>query len=407
MKIVLKILAGITALSLLFLVIFVSPKIVHATGFSYYRSITIDHTKVGTVNNTDQPSFPVEVSLSDATLSYASGHVKNANGYDIYFYSDSGLTTRLPAEREKYTDSGGIGTYIGWVQVPTVSHSTNTVIYIAYGNSGISSDPNSDATYGATKVWDTNYKAVYHLPNGSSLTINDSTSGGLGSGTSDGAGATAGQIDGGASFGAATGISLGNTSVHFNPLTVEAWVNPSSFPSQTTIVSKGYNGNTEWSLDGETGGHIVWSVYNGSSIGVTSAGTIPTSSWSHIVGVYDGTKWYLYINGTADGNSPVTGIGPISTNQEYEIGAVAVNGSLAQQPWFGSIDEVRISNSVRSADWVKTEYNNQLTPGNIGSPGFYTVGSETTTVASPTRIMMLFQGYKIKFLNGRIVIKQH
>jgi hypothetical protein len=37
----------------------------------------------------------------------------------------------------------------------------------------------------------------------------------------------------------------------------------------------------------------------------------------------------------------------------------------------GYIDEVRLSTTIRSADWIKTEYNNQKNPNS-----FYAVGSE-------------------------------
>jgi len=37
----------------------------------------------------------------------------------------------------------------------------------------------------------------------------------------------------------------------------------------------------------------------------------------------------------------------------------------------GLIDEVRVSNIARSADWIATEYNNQYTPS-----AFYSFGSE-------------------------------
>ena len=80
--------------------------------FSYKASITIDHTKVP---NTDQSGFPVLVSGTydgtgsepDLRSAGNGGNVQNANGYDIYFYSDSALTTRLPAERVVYNASSG------------------------------------------------------------------------------------------------------------------------------------------------------------------------------------------------------------------------------------------------------------------------------------------------------------
>jgi hypothetical protein len=41
--------------------------------------------------------------------------------------------------------------------------------------------------------------------------------------------------------------------------------------------------------------------------------------------------------------------------------------------YIGAIDEVHISNVALSNDWIKTEYNNQNSPGT-----FYTIGSQTS-----------------------------
>lgn len=105
-------------------------------GCLYRRAITIDHTKVP---NTDQANFPVLIS---ATYSYLAttangGNVTNTNGYDILFTSDADGLNPIPFERETYNPSTGAINY--WVQVPTVSHTTDTVIYMFYGNSSISS----------------------------------------------------------------------------------------------------------------------------------------------------------------------------------------------------------------------------------------------------------------------------
>jgi hypothetical protein len=41
----------------------------------------------------------------------------------------------------------------------------------------------------------------------------------------------------------------------------------------------------------------------------------------------------------------------------------------------GTLDEIRISNTARSADWLKTEYNNQSSPST-----FYSFGTETSGI---------------------------
>ena len=48
--------------------------------------------------------------------------------------------------------------------------------------------------------------------------------------------------------------------------------------------------------------------------------------------------------------------------------------SESAYPLYGKIDEARISYTARSADWIKTEYNNQN-----ATSTFYSLGSETST----------------------------
>src|SRR5579863_5480680 len=120
-------------LILLFLII---PIIIKAcpNGFSACETITFDHTKVGTVNNTDQTNFP---SLINGTYSFLKtvangGSVTNASGFDVEFTSDAGCTTKLNWEVEQ-APGASTGTATYWVNIPLLSHITNTVIYWCIG----------------------------------------------------------------------------------------------------------------------------------------------------------------------------------------------------------------------------------------------------------------------------------
>src|SRR5271169_789990 len=142
-----------------------------SNGYSYSRPITIDHTKVP---HTDQANFPVLISGTYPYLASTSngGNVTSANGYDILFTADAGGTTPLAFEQESYSPSTGAVTY--WVKVPTLSHTSDTVIYLFYGNASVSSDPSNK-----TGVWDSNYQGVWHLEdNAANHTVQDSTSNG-------------------------------------------------------------------------------------------------------------------------------------------------------------------------------------------------------------------------------------
>ncbi|MDO8716166.1 MAG: DUF2341 domain-containing protein, partial [Dehalococcoidales bacterium] len=124
-----------------------NPGNVQLPAWNYRKSITIDHTKVS-ANLTD---FPVLVSLaSDADL--ASDAMDNGN--DILFTSSDG-TTELNHEIEQF--DGNTGKLVAWVKVPSLSSSSDTIIYLHYGN------PYSPNQQNPTGVWDSNYKAVWHF----------------------------------------------------------------------------------------------------------------------------------------------------------------------------------------------------------------------------------------------------
>jgi hypothetical protein len=368
--------------------------------FNYSRSITIDHTKVGTVNNTDQTNFPVLVSLNNAALKDVAhgGKVQSANGYDIYFYSDSAFTTRIPAEIEKYDATNGI--LNAWVKVGTVSHTIDTTIYMAYGNAGISTDPNLDDTYGKTSVWDSNYKGVWHLPNGTSLSLGDSTSNALNL-TNNGSYVTAvaGQIDGGANspgtYSYATKASPGFTYTTGDTITIEAWikrvyVNASTYyPALALSKSGGSTTVRNFELDfngggvGETTSNSITVHYR------NSADTAWTAFW-HTTADTDTTAWHHYAVTLTFGTGSTIAIykdGVALTTASQNGNATPITAGVdtlyllsadASEFLGGSADEVRLSKGIaRSADWIATEYNNQSSPGNIGSPSFYTVSGES------------------------------
>jgi hypothetical protein len=359
---------------------------VWANNCLYRRSITIDHTKVP---NTDQANFPVLISGTYSYLATTAngGNVTNANGYDILFASDANGVNPLSFEQESYNPTTGAIVY--WVKVPTVSHTADTVIYMFYGNTSISTDQSNK-----TVVWDSNYDGVWHLPNGTSLTAKDSTSKGN-NGTITGATATSGEVDGAASLsGSGQYVDVGNSSslqITGNALTLETWLKTSeSNPSQwERIFGKEVAGNASPYLAFDiiryagtnrldfgvaTGGGA------GTGFGVESASSLSMGTWTHVVGTYDGSQLKIYFNGNLDSQASASG-NIISTTQDVVIGGDTASGA---EYFNGSIDEVRISNSVRSADWIATEYNNQSSPAT-----FYAVGSATqgTMTLSITQVV--------------------
>jgi hypothetical protein len=183
-----------------------------------------------------------------------------------------------------------------------------------------------------------------------------------------------GKINGGDEFNGANGyIDIGDQAAleGMKALTVETWVKP-NITGGSGIVAK-WN---SWTA-GTGGSYILWQNSTG-SVGwgiITENSTanffdtpvLQVDEWYHLVGIYDGSGIRLYVNGTEVG-TPKAITGKIaSTNDTCYIGRYTT-------PYLnGTLDEVRISNVSRSAEWVSTEYNNQASPST-----FYDMGSEET-----------------------------
>jgi hypothetical protein len=97
------------------------------TTWSNRKAITIDHTKV--LGSSSLSDFPMLFSLTDANLRTVpnGGATGKNDGTDLLFTSSDGMT-RLDHELESYNP--GTGNVIAWVRIPTLSNTTDTVIYL-------------------------------------------------------------------------------------------------------------------------------------------------------------------------------------------------------------------------------------------------------------------------------------
>jgi len=331
-------------------------------GYTYQRAITIAYTP-----NSNQTNFPVLIS---GTYSYLAttgngGNVTNPNGYDIVFTSDAAGTLPLPYERESYNASTGAVDF--WVQIPTLSSTSNTVFYMFYGNSSITTDQSTP-----TAVWDANFKGVWHLPNGTVLSANDSTSNGN-NGTINGATATTGEIAGGASFnGSNDDISIVAAGSLSAPFTIEEWAKPANLNNLQGLF--GSRTPSDESFDAKlTGSGVHGDIGNGSSWLMTSADasfSYAANTWHHFVYSVTTTGYTIYADGSQIGSGSFSGTPLLyDSNHTLLIGATGFSGEY----FTGSIDEVRVSSIARSAAWIAAEYSNQNSPS-----VFYTVGSAQT-----------------------------
>ncbi len=317
--------------------------------------ITIDHTKV----SADLTSFPVLISLTDANLKSSA----KSDGYDILFTKSDG-TTKIPHEIESYTSS--TGALVAWVQVPSVSSLTDTTVYMYYNNSGAANQQNVNG------VWDSNYTGVWHLkenPAGTAPQMLDSTSN-ANSGTSAGSmiagNQVAAKINGGLDLDGSNDYieSKNNIGITANAVrTITFWAKLDTTGNQGLVTW----GNT--ALNQKFGG-LIWGANNflwgwGSGNDWDTLTAAATGSWKYHALVNDGTKGRWYVDGTELGSGFAH---TYNTADSHAFIGRAIDSS-ASYYMNGIIDEVRISNTARSAGWILTEYRNQNSPSTFSSLG--------------------------------------
>ena len=293
----------------------------YATGGTWTnrKQITIDHTKVGIGTTTPLLNFPMLFSVTDADLKFtgSGGKVASSTGLDMLFTSSDG-TTKLDYEMEYYAST--TGQVIAWVRIPSLSPSVDTTIYVYFGNASASDQSNK------TGVWDSNYKGVWHLPNGTTLGVFDSTSN-ANNGTVSGATATSGKIDGATSLTSAQYVDVvDSASLDLSTFTLEAWVFPTTLTTDNGILTKtNASGNAGNFYFGSYSQNLYLGFYDGGSFSFhelqTSNNPINTNGWYHIVGVFDnaGDKFYIYVNGSSTISVTDTG-SPLVNNGAVRLG---------------------------------------------------------------------------------------
>src|SRR5215813_10993054 len=311
------------------------------SSYTYRRSITIDHTKVP---NTDQTNFPMLISGTYSYLATTAngGNVQNANGYDVIFASDTGCATKLDHEVETYTATTGAVNY--WVRVPLLSHTSDTTIFLCYGNSSVTTDQSNK-----TGVWDANYKGVWHLSDGTTLNASDSTTTGN-NGTSSGAVAAGGREDGGASFNGTSDhiqVKAGKVDTSATTGTVSAWVKVSALDANGVVLGYGGAAATDPALWGvyirEVSGNYYFAMYsrktNGGAYSTVRGNTLlAAGTWYYVTYSTNGSAWKIRVNGSAAetltnvlGTNTGDWLGDISptTPDKSDIGAVYVGGAYS------------------------------------------------------------------------------
>lgn len=315
--------------------------------WSYCRNITIPSNKV-TTTLTD---FPALLVLNSSRINYA--NTQNS-GQDLRVVN-AGCGcggTDIPHEIEKWNEAGDSPT---WVKISSLSSSSDTVHSIYYGNAGASDGQN------VTGVWDKNTTLRYDMSDTTTSTVTDSTSF-----DNDGTKASAnnpveiaGMIGDAQDFVTSDYITTPNIHLDIsNEITYSAWVYPEHFNSADFVgimTDRFVSGKIQFVMY-HSGNNYGGGIYNGGWANCIIAGTDKdTDVWKHITATYNGTAIVVYKNG-ALAKYCATTRGLYGVTSAFDIGRRWDNYGSTLYYWNGTIDEARVSNAARSADWINQSY---------------------------------------------------
>ena len=346
----------------------------------YYRPITIDHNKVATTLS----NFPMFFTITLDSLKTVSngGKIHNtASGgatgnltvpADFYFASDSEGSNKLDFEVESYNPS--TGKLEAWVKVPSLSSSSDTVIYMFYGDPSITTSQENVAG-----VWSPNHKLVLHMYDQDSSHIKDSTSNGY-VGTKEGDPIeTTGKLVKAQHFDGSDRINFGNNSNFNSWRTFCMWIRPEVIDnSEDVVVAVWSNSSNRWAFKVDADavpGDLAFYV---TGSGWKDVGDLSLNTWHFVVVTWseDGT-FRTYMNG----NLVSTFTGDFGSGSDKPLIFGSFYSGNSTYGFTGILDEVRMRSDAASAEEITTMYNNQNDPSS-----FYSVGTEESTGgAEPTK----------------------
>jgi len=299
--------------------------------------------------------FPVLISLGTNISGFGYDQFKSPAGEDLRFLDAAGAL-ELAYEIENW-DTGGVSHV--WVQIPSLS--SDTRILATWGVRSLAAP--AYTTNGA--AWSNGYAAVWHLNEDagehvdSTIRRNDvGPSGTMNQGAS-------GMVAGGDEFNGASGVCRG---VPFpgeltNTFTMALWAKPRAGhqiePEMTGLmygaVGQRYalypcHGAVDYGSSSHAGAGVSLGI-NGVSVYEQSTSHFPpllvwagdVTNWSHVAVVFTNGQPTLYVNGAL----ARTGLASRKVvHPSYAIGADS------HGYYDGLLDDVRISDGVRSSNWL-------------------------------------------------------
>lgn len=320
----------------------------------YNKKLYINTTASGANVPGDVNNFPLLVRLHSSNFTFAQAL---SDGDDMRFAGSDGTHYSYELERwDNTNDSAEL-----WVKVPTVYGNNSTqYINMYWGNTDAPDSSNANNVFETSN----NFEGVWHLPDNDFTDATANANNGTNSGSANGSGA----VGDGKSFTPNSYITITgvDNDISVTTGTFSAWINMAS-----AILSDGAargvmeigdasSGNDVIALRKTNANQLVFRYRQG---GASTNATITDISgygntWKHVVGVWDAANINIYEDGALAAGPVARGADITLANLDQAF--IGSDAQAGQDQYFnGYLDEMRISSTNRSADWIKLSYETQ------------------------------------------------
>ena len=262
------------------------------------------------------------------------------NGEDVRFTSRPGAP--LAYQVDEWNAANGTASI--WVRIPRIQGNARQAIRMHWGKADAVSESSGKALFNESN----DYVSVWHM--GDTVTDNAGTLESKDVGTS----ATAGIVGKARHLAGNQGIFGGDKIPNYptadSAHSTEAWFRAER--PNVTIIGWGNEG-------GGRGSKVRMQLRSPPHLRIDSdfsdvkgGSRLPMGEWIHVMHTYSSGDGRIYINGKLDG----------ADKPRLNIKSPArlwIGGWYDNYDFIGDVDEVRVSKVVRSADWVRLQFENQ------------------------------------------------
>ena len=310
------------------------------------KKIQFNTSSTGADIKEDLADFPVLVRLHTGNFNFSGA---KSDGSDIRFVGADDKTP-LKYHIEKFDPKEEIA--LIWVKVPRISGgSDQNSVWVYYGNPSVPDGQDSGGTYDVKQV------AVYHMSEKDG-NPQDATAYGNNAASFSAKLGLPSVVGNGAQFSGAGELMTITRSASLNfdkGLTLSTWIRLNQPAGKSHFFS--WEDGRQSIIVGLDDSRVYCSLSAGGGQAVVTpktAGLTP-KQWQHLTVTVDPDKQVtVYINGKETSSVKFRGPVPVPS-ADIKIGASG-KGEIA---FMGDLDEIQLSNTVRSPGWIKAAFQSQ------------------------------------------------